>query len=236
MAGEVFRHQAVLGSGFKAGRQALDGFAPPIGAPGAIREGVMGRELSRTFALIMLAASVVARPTAADLSQGHDWDATPPAAGDAAEALTAAREAMHAAWLGTPLRVAKAVLVATSDNKYGIYEPRGSHRYAPGEPIMIYVEPVGYGYRKEGELWHFGLAADLFVLDKAGNILAGKEGALRTELTSHNPVKELVLDVTYTLNNAPAGVYVLRTILRDHYSDEQVRFENVVEIARGSAS
>jgi hypothetical protein len=189
--------------------------------------------MRKALGLILLALAAPA--TAADLSQRRDAAAAPQTSDDVAEALTTAREAMHAAWLRTPLRVAKAVLVEKGDTGYGIYEPRDSNRYAPGEPIMLYVEPIGYGYGREGEFWRFGLVADLLILDKAGNVLAGKDSALGANFASRNPAKELVFDIIYNLNNAPPGVYVLRTTLRDLYSDEQVRFDIEVEIVPGTA-
>lgn len=166
----------------------------------------------------------------ADLAGLLDRAAAQHAAGDTEGTLATMREALRAAWLDTPLHVAKVVLVREESHGYGMYDPRPSNRYASGEPIRIYAEPVGYRYRRDHDLWRFGVVVDWLVLDKSGNVLAGKEAVLRKDFASHNPDTEFSLDLAYTLSNAAPGAYLLRTTVRDLYGDGRTSFENEVEI------
>ena len=180
--------------------------------------------------VLALAAPIAGPALAADLPALLEQAAAQHAAGDAAALVATLREALHGAWLEAPLHVRTAVLARDSGRGYGLHRPREDNRYAPGESILIYVEPVGYGYRRDGETWRFGFDTDLLVLDEAGKVLGGQEDMMRVELESRNPVTEFNLDLTYTLTGLAPGVYVLRTTLRDRYSDERVSFENEVEI------
>lgn len=63
-----------------------------------------------------------------------------------ADALDDAYAAYMDAWDAAPLSVRKAVFVDDAALGYGLYVERESNAFDAGEPLVVYLEPVGYGY------------------------------------------------------------------------------------------
>ena len=146
--------------------------------------------------------------------------AAPPAWAQGLDALTAAEQQVAAAWDATPLTFRK-VLFASDIQAYGVYTAKDGSVFAPGEPIVVYAEPVGYGYKANADgSFGFGFDFDLVVKTQDGEIVAGKDGFANTELTSMAQNREFLVSLTLTLNEAPAGNYVLEYLAHDIASDE----------------
>jgi hypothetical protein len=144
----------------------------------------------------------------------------PPAMGQSLDALIAAEQAVAAAWDATPLAFRK-VLFASNIEAYGVYTEKEGAVFAPGEPVVIYAEPVGYGYRTNADgTFSFGFNFDLVVKTDDGEIVAGKDDFANTELVSKVQNREFLVSLTLTLNEAPAGNYVLEYLAQDIASDE----------------
>src|SRR5260221_10718945 len=56
-------------------------------------------------------------------------------------------QAVVEAWEKTPLTIQRALFVAEEPKAYGIYTPRSSSRFKAGEPIIVYAEPIGFGWK-----------------------------------------------------------------------------------------
>ncbi len=130
-------------------------------------------------------------------------------------ALKSARTTLRQVWELTPLSVIKTVIVKEKGKGYGLYEARSGNEYTPGEPIYIYMEPVGYTVKKRGSKYAVSISADMAVLDEKGNILAGKKRFADWSFESHNFSTEMYMNVTYTLDGLRPGKYVLETTLHD---------------------
>ncbi|MER8846360.1 hypothetical protein [Mesorhizobium australicum] len=74
-----------------------------------------------------------------------------------------------------PLGVLNVKQVDTASG-FGIYSERANHIYKPGEKIVLYMEPVGYGYGKDG-LGNsmIALSVDITVVSAAGEKLGTME-------------------------------------------------------------
>ena len=146
--------------------------------------------------------------------------ATPPAAAQDLAALAAAEQQVAEAWDATPLTFRK-TLFASSIEAFGVYDARDGSTFAPGEPIVVYAEPVGYGYKANTDgTYTFGFDFDLKVKDAEGDIVAGKDGFANFELVSRAQNREFLVSLTLSLNEAPAGDYVLEYLAHDIASDE----------------
>jgi len=128
--------------------------------------------------------------------------------------------AVYAAWQLTPLTIQKSFFV-TDATGFGQYTQRGSNVFKPGEKLVAYCEPVGYGWKDTGGgVYQFGFAIDLTVKSSDGKVVAQQQDFAKTQLQSHARNREFMVLLTLTLNGAPAGDYVLEYRLRDLTSDK----------------
>lgn len=176
------------------------------------------RRMLAAAAATALALSLCPAPSPAADAQGLLAEAQRLARqGKAARALEAADAAALALWERAPLGLARSVLVAEPTETFGGYQPRADNVYpAEAATILAYLEPRCYRFVRQGEAWTFGLAADVYLLDPAGEVLFGKENFITTSLTSRNRVRDFFLNVTLKLSGAPPGEYVVRLVVKDH--------------------
>ncbi len=153
--------------------------------------------------------------------------------GDYAAAVAEAREVLALVWDQSPgIGFTDSVLVIEPASGFGIFNPRAGNIFRPGEPIVIYAEPFGYGFGSPGEgLFSIGFFVDLQVLDAKGEILADVPNVADLEMSSRFANKEFQANITYSLDGLAPGKYRLITTLRDKYSPKLGSFEIEVEIA-----
>ncbi len=129
-----------------------------------------------------------------------------PGAAEAAERLA------ELAWDAAGFGFGTVALVEVEAAGFGVFDARETNRYAPGTPIRIYLEPRGFGYGAVSKGIHeIALNADLEVLATDGTRLAFIRDVLPLTLRSRKKNREFHANISYSLNDAPAGVYVLRT-------------------------
>lgn len=155
-------------------------------------------------------------------------------AGDATGASAAASDLYGLTWDASPALVIKqAVLVSEAAAGVGVYNPRETNTYKAGEPILIYAEPIGFGYGNPGEgLYSMGFGVDLKVMSETGEVLGEIPDLTQVELSSRNKNREFQANITYTLNGIEPGRYVLQTTLKDKNSAKTGTFENAIEIVQ----
>lgn len=137
-----------------------------------------------------------------------------------AQSLDEARQAYLEAFAAAPLAVRTAVFVTGPAEGFGLQEERASNEFAPDEPIYIYIEPVGYGFREEGGVNTFGLSVGLRILTSTGQELFSQDGFLDLTARSRTTPTEFFGNVTLNLSGLTAGEYVLELLLDDVASDE----------------
>jgi hypothetical protein len=137
------------------------------------------------------------------------------AEGQPAKAHAAAREALFAIWKRMPLTIRRAVFVRKPAAGYGIYNPREAV-FRSGEKLLVYLEPVGYGFDKAAKgVYRFQFTVDLTLASADGKILGGKEGFARFPMTSRERNSEFYMSLDLDLGKAPEGKYVLILTIRD---------------------
>jgi hypothetical protein len=127
---------------------------------------------------------------------------------------------------------------------YGVYEER-NNIFAPGETIVLYVEPVGFGHEQvidEGDvnsnnsdtmLYLMNMTADYEIAAANGTELQLIEDVQVGNITSHRPNTEMILTLTITpdVQPLPIGNYIITYSVNDEISGESFQLEKDIIIA-----
>jgi len=153
--------------------------------------------------------------------------------GDAAGALSALGDIYSQIWAqNTSIGFIQGLLVAQAATGYGVYNPRPTNVFTPGEPILVYCEPFGFDYGSPGAgLYAVNLIVDLAVLDASGNLLANAPGVTEYNMPSRHKNHEVPVNITYKLDGLATGRYTLVTTLRDRNSQKTGSFQTAIEIS-----
>lgn len=143
------------------------------------------------------------------------------AGGKYAEAIDALDDAADAIWQKSPLVCRRILWVAEKAPNFGEYNPRESDVFKSGEDMLAYAEPIGFGWRKSGELWHTDMVADFIIRDKAGKQLYRKDDFGKFEIDSRIRNREFRLNLTYSVTGAKPGEYIIETHLRDKVTGKE---------------
>jgi hypothetical protein len=123
---------------------------------------------------------------------------------------------------------------------YGVYEERNSNVFSPGETIVLYVEPVGFGHMQiqdeEGNntLYLINMTADYEIASPSGAELQMIEDVPVGSIISHRPNTEMFLTLTLTqdVQSLPPGNYVIKYSVNDEVSGESFQLEKEITIAQ----
>ncbi len=133
---------------------------------------------------------------------------------------------MELFWTEVPLLLRNVRFVEDDNNSYGIYEPKEEDSFTPGEPLYLYLEPVGYAFRKNPRgYYEFGFVADFTLEDDKGNVLGGQKEFANLDFGSWNHNTEVSLTFTYTFTGFDAGKYKVTTHVSDAYSNKSATVE-----------
>lgn len=150
---------------------------------------------------------------------------------DGAGALTKFRDAEEALWKAMPLAVMNVRQISAASG-FGIYTERPNHIYKPGEEIVLYMEPVGYGYGSDGlGNNQIALYVDLTVLSDKGEKLGTFEKLGRIQIASRSHNRELFFKLNVSLDGVPPGKYRADFLMHDENSQKTAPFTTDFEIA-----
>jgi hypothetical protein len=140
--------------------------------------------------------------------------------------------ALIEAWEKAPLTIRRALFIDGEPRGFGLYRERGSTDFKPGEKIVVYAEPVGYGWKDAGKgMFELGFVVDFVIKSRDGEILAGKENFMRIATESHTLNLEFMVVLTLNMTSAPPGDYVVGYKLHDIASDKTASFQLPFKIA-----
>lgn len=140
------------------------------------------------------------------------------------EAIAALDEAATLLWDKAPLTFRRALWVAEPPSGFGAYSARETNVYAPGADMIVYAEPVGFGWRKSGDIWRTDLITDLVLKSKDGKVLYQKIELQRLQIGSRVRNREFMARFTYTFTGIAAGEYLAQTTLRDAVTGKKGTF------------
>jgi hypothetical protein len=125
---------------------------------------------------------------------------------------------------------------------YGVYEER-SNIFAPGETIVLYVEPVGFAHEQVIDekgggnnntmLYLMNMTADYEIAAANGTELQLIEDVQVGSITSHRPNTEMFLTLTLApeVQPLPIGSYVITYSVTDEVSGESFQLEKEITVA-----
>jgi hypothetical protein len=135
------------------------------------------------------------------------------------------------AWEKMPLVVRRAVFVTEKPPVIGAWSERPSNVFKAGDAMITYVEPVGYTWKPRGDLFDFGLSADVVIKSPDGKILGGQENFAHVSFSNRIKLQEFMLNLTMSANGLEPGKYVLEYKLHDQGSDKVATFAQPFTIA-----
>ena len=102
--------------------------------------------------------------------------------------------------------------------------------------MLVYAEPFGYAFGKEGDLFRIDFSADFELRTPRGQILHAQEGFASLDMVSRRRNKEFQVYIVYNFKGLKPGDYVLVTKLSDRNSDKKGEFELPFTIAETPAN
>ena len=146
------------------------------------------------------------------------------AEGKTVEALDALNSAVDEVWNAAPLAFRQVVLVESSDG-FGEYVERADRVFRPDDTMMIYVEPVAFGYNTSGPTATIDLDVDVAIENMTGQVL--NEGKNLIEFSTETSPRRRELGMTLSLG-APylrPGDYKAVFTVRDRNTGKSGTFE-----------
>jgi len=194
----------------------------------AVQSDFLAKEgdMKRLLAMIVSGIFCCGIVQAADFNGMVDQAKANYQAGKKVEAVERLKDAVLAIWDEVPLTVRNVRLVTDQEK----YATRPNDVYRSGEKIYIACQLLGYKMKKAGDAYAIDVVTDFLVLDEAGKVLGGVQEFGTFSLVSFIPTTDFRLDLTYTLTDAPAGVYQLQTVINDKNSNKSTKFIQKVRI------
>src|SRR5215216_5747691 len=105
-------------------------------------------------------------------------------AGQHIEAVETLRRAINSLTAKGPLVLRRVQFISEAPKGFGIYQPRANSVFRAGEPLIVYAEPVGMGWRTGDGVNLAHMATDFEIRTTDGKILGGR----RISAGSNSPV------------------------------------------------
>ncbi|MEI8146310.1 MAG: hypothetical protein WCH83_12685 [Alphaproteobacteria bacterium] len=173
-----------------------------------------------------------AAPTAVDIGAHTRRALEAAGAGRSTEALDALDEAAIAIWEKMPLTIRRATFVAEEPQGYGVFNARDSQIFEPNQPMLVYAEVAGQGWRRSGDIFRTDLVLDFELRTREGQALVAQQGFNTVATASRRRNREFFVYVTYSFAGIEPGDYVVRTTIRDRAGSKQTSFDLTFSIRR----
>jgi hypothetical protein len=156
-------------------------------------------------------------------------------AGQHLEAVETLRRAINGLTAKGPLVLQHVQFITEPPRGFGIYQPRAGNVFRPGEPLIVYVEPVGLAWKTEGAINRAQVVTDFEIRTPDGKILGGQKEFGKFEFNSRERSHDIMTHLTITINGAPSASYVLTVTYRDLTSGKSATLELPFEIRQLAA-
>jgi hypothetical protein len=148
----------------------------------------------------------------------------------AIETINAARAATAEALSSAPLGFRRILFVRDVPDGFAAYEPRADNIFTPDEPLIVYTEPIGVAWTKDGDEFSTKLMVDFEIRTPDGKVLAGQRGFGEFALSAREPPLDFMTHVKLDVTGAAAGSYVLGLTMHDTKSGKSTAVDLPFEI------
>ena len=179
----------------------------------------------------MIAMLCLFAAATADAKTGKSLEAVAISAAVTLDDIDELQQAVTDAWTEMPLTVRRAMFVTEKAPLLGAYSKRPTSVFKAGEKLLTYIEPVGYTWRKQGDMFNFGAIVDFVIKGADGKILGGQENFAKLSLASRVKLQEFMINLTMSIDGITPGKYVLEYTLHDLGSEKTVVVDQPFEIA-----
>ena len=200
-------HQSRLSFGLTASRQNL---------LYGLRDYFSWREIVRIFFISLVLLLGQFTDADADTVEANFRSALQYSAeNEPAKSAAAMQEAVADLRLKSPLSFAVTTFVDKPGSNYGMYHPRASNEFTADEKLRVYAEPIGYGWKKVGDVFQTHLVADAALLSSTGQVLWGQREFGEFKLASRHRFVEYMMNLTLSVSGVPKGQYTLEYTVTD---------------------
>lgn len=141
------------------------------------------------------------------------------------EAVEMLRKAMIAVSQRGTFAFRKAMFVAAPPDGFGIYTEHLSGKFKSGEPIYVYLEPVGLKWVERDGIYHSSATIDYEVRSPDGKVLLGQRDVGRMAFNSRDQNQEIMYQFSLNLEGARPGDYILSISYREESSNQTATVE-----------
>lgn len=130
-------------------------------------------------------------------------------------ALAESLDALSSAWNTSPLAFTAANFAEAPATGYGAYTARSSNAFNSGDALIVYAEPVGYGFKSSADAFEYSLSASYRLLNTTGQVLAEGNDFAQFSGTAHSMKRELPASLSFNFGGLPIGNYKLEVMFKD---------------------
>lgn len=112
-----------------------------------------------------------------------------------------------------PLNVLKLCL-CDEVRDYNDYDAKAGFALKAGEPLLLYIEPEGFGVSEQGREYSIWLTQDVEIKDGAGEVIFQQNNWVDYKKSFPTPV--IPFYITNRIRDIPAGKYTYTFTLKDH--------------------
>lgn len=145
-------------------------------------------------------------------------------------AIDTARAAVAEALNKSPLGFRRILFVKDIPEGFAAYRPRADNAFGPDEPIIVYTEPIGVAWKKQGDEYASKLVVDFEIRTPDGQVLAGQRGFGEFELEAREPPLDYMSHIKLDVTGAPEGSYILGITIHDTNSGKSASTDLPFEI------
>jgi hypothetical protein len=127
-------------------------------------------------------------------------------------------------WQWSPLLVRRALFVAGQPGGFAVYDERKDAVFKRDETMVIYAEPVGYGYSFDQGQYSIDLVLDYEVKDKTGKVVAAQVNFGTSSFKSRVQSREFASIITYSFTTLNPGDYEVTTTMTDKATEKTANF------------